>query len=60
MKAAATFLTLGHFSNATTVRRLPNNPTSIMVPVTTAANVSNPGENLETNQMISFNQQENM
>lgn len=47
INAAATFLTLGHFSNATTVSKLPNNPITMMKPVTTAANVRRPGENLQ-------------
>lgn len=47
MNAAATFLTLGHLRSATTVRRLPRRPTTIMIPVTTAANVRRVGENLE-------------
>lgn len=47
MNAAATFLTFGHFKRATTVRRLPNKPMTIMIPVTMAAKVSSVGENLK-------------
>lgn len=47
MKAAATFLTLGHLRSATTVSKLPNRPITMMKPVMTAAKVRRPGENLK-------------
>lgn len=47
MKSAATFLTLGHRMRAMIVSRLPNIPASIIIIVTTAANVSNGRENLK-------------
>lgn len=47
MKAAATFLTLGHFSSAITVNAFPTMPTIMMTMVRTAASVSNGRGNLK-------------
>lgn len=49
IKAAATLRTLGHFSRATTVNRLPHMPTIIMRKVMTAANVKSDCEKLQIN-----------
>lgn len=49
MKAAATFLTLGHLRSATTVKEFPKIPTIIIVIVAVAANVNNGLENLKKN-----------
>lgn len=47
IKAAATFLTFGHFSRAITVRAFPTMPTIIMAIVNIAAIVSNGRGNLK-------------
>lgn len=47
MKAAATFLTFGHFNRATTVNELPQMPTIIIIIVTTAAKFNNGRSNLQ-------------
>lgn len=47
MNAAATFLTFGHLSSATTVNALPKMPTIIMRMVITAAKFSNGRPNLK-------------
>jgi hypothetical protein len=48
MKAAATFLTLGHLMSATIVRRFPTIPTTMIMTVMVAAKSSKGLENLQT------------
>lgn len=52
MNAAATFLTLGHLSSATTVNAFPKMPTIIIRIVNTAAKFSNGRPNLKNRILI--------
>lgn len=54
IKAAATFLTLGHLTNANIVSKLPNIPTNIISIVETAAKVSKDRENLHKNEKLKY------
>lgn len=54
MNAAATFLTFGHLSSATTVNALPKMPTIIIRIVSMAAKLSNGRPNLKVNGTISL------